>query len=202
MQRRGRLVEQLIAANPAIEQAADLGVDVRLGVTAWGLYVGGPALRALPSPMVGLADEDRSWMCGFDKLILATGARDVALGFPGWDQPGVVGANGLAALIERYDAFTGQRIVVLGSGELGVAAALMAQARGLEVAAVVEVLRRAQASTVSLTRLHADRHAHPDRPHAQTRRGRPRRRRAPGSERRPGPRGRPRLRHRLPGARR
>ena len=73
VQRRGRLVEQLIAANPAIEQAADLGVDVRLGVTAWGLYVGGPALRALPAPMVGLADEDRSWMCGFDKLILARG---------------------------------------------------------------------------------------------------------------------------------
>ena len=155
VQRRGRLVEQLIAANPAIEQAADLGVDVRLGVTAWGLYVGGPSLRALPAPMVGLADEDRSWMCGFDKLILATGARDVAIGFPGWDQPGVVGANGLFALLQRYDAFIGQRIVVLGSGELGVAAALMAQARGLEVAAVVEVLRRAQASTVSLTRLHA-----------------------------------------------
>jgi thioredoxin reductase len=155
VQRRGRLVEQLITANPAIEQAADLGVDVRLGVTAWGLYVGGPALRALPAPMVGLADEDRSWMCGFDKLILATGARDVALGFPGWDQPGVVGANGLSTLIERYGAFTGQRIVVLGSGELGIATALMAQARGLEVAAVVEVLRRTQASTVSATRLHA-----------------------------------------------
>ena len=74
----------------------ELGVDVRLGVTAWGLYVNGPALRALPAPMVGLADEDRSWMCGFERLILATGARDVALAFPGWDQPGVVGANGLA----------------------------------------------------------------------------------------------------------
>jgi thioredoxin reductase len=153
VQRRGRLVEQLLAANPALEQAVDLGVDVRLGVTAWGLYVNGPALRALPAPMVGLADEDRSWMCGFDRLILATGARDVAMAFPGWDQPGVVGANGLHTLLQRYDAFTGRRIVVLGSGELGIATALMAQERGLEVAAVIEALRRPQASTAALAQL-------------------------------------------------
>ena len=145
-----RPIEQLLAANPALEEAAELGVDVRLGVTAWGLYVNGPALRALPAPMVGLADETRSWMCGFDRLILATGARDVALAFPGWDQPGVVGANGLHALLQRYDAFTGRRIVVLGSGELGVSTALTAKGRGLEVAALVEVLASPQASTAGL----------------------------------------------------
>ncbi len=155
VQRRGRLVEQLLAANPALEEAIERGVDVRLGVTAWGLYVNGPALRALPAAMVGLADEDRSWMCGFDRLILATGARDVALGFPGWDQPGVVGAGGLHALLHRYDAFTGRRIVVLGSGELAVATALMVQERGLEVVAVVEALRRPQASGGAVTRLNA-----------------------------------------------
>ncbi len=155
VQRRGRLVEQLLAANPALDEAIERGVDVRLGVTAWGLYVNGPALRALPAPMVGLADEDRSWMCGFDRLILATGARDVALAFAGWDQPGVVGANGLHALLQRYDAFTGRRIVVLGSGELGVATALMVQERGLEVAAVVEALRRPQASSGAVARLKA-----------------------------------------------
>ncbi len=153
VQRRGRLVEQLLAASPALEEAVERGVDVRLGVTAWGLYVNGPALRALPAPMVGLADETRSWMCGFDRLILATGARDVAMAFPGWDQPGIVGANGLHALLQRYDAFTGRRIVVLGSGELGVATALMAQERGLEVAAMVEALPRPQASTGAVERL-------------------------------------------------
>jgi NADPH-dependent 2,4-dienoyl-CoA reductase/sulfur reductase-like enzyme len=146
-------LESLMAANPALEEAAELGVDVRMGLTAWGLYVNGPALRALPAPMVGLADADRSWMCGFDRLILATGARDVALAFPGWDQPGVVGANGLHALLQRYDAFTGRRLVVLGSGDLGVETALMAQRRGLEVAAVVEVLDRSPASPERLEAL-------------------------------------------------
>ncbi|HXQ16004.1 MAG TPA: NAD(P)/FAD-dependent oxidoreductase [Caulobacteraceae bacterium] len=155
VQRRGRLIESLVAANPTLEQAAELGVDVRMGLTAWGLYVGGPALRALPAPMVGLADDDRSWMCGFDRLILATGARDVALAFPGWDQPGVVGAGGLHALLQRYDAFTGRRIVVMGSGDLGVQTALTAQTRGLEVAAVVEALDRSPAAPERLAALSA-----------------------------------------------
>ena len=153
VQRRGRLIETVLAANPMLEEAIERGVEVRLGLTAWGLYVNGPALRALPSPMVGLADEDHSWMIGFDRLILATGARDVALAFPGWDQPGVVGAGGLHALLQRYDAFTGRRIVVLGSGDVGVEAALTAHGRGLEVAALVEVLDRAQASPEALDKL-------------------------------------------------
>jgi thioredoxin reductase len=155
VQRGGGLVEGLLAANPRLEAAIELGVDVRLGVAAWGLFVNGPALRALPEPMVGLATADRSWMCGFDRLILATGARDVALAFPGWDQPGVVGANGLHALLVRYDVFSGRRIVVLGSGDIGVEAALVAQARGCEVAAVIEALDRSPASPQQVSRLAA-----------------------------------------------
>ena len=146
IQRPERLLEQMLAANPRLGVALELGVDVRLGVTAWGLYVNGPNLRGLPQPMVGLADHGRSWMCGFERLILATGARDVALAFPGWDQPGVMGANGLNALVTRYDAFAGRRIVVMGSGELAVATARLALSYGLEVAALVEVLSKPQGS--------------------------------------------------------
>ena len=173
-----RRIESLMAANPAIEQAAELGVDVRLGVTAWGLFVDGPALRGLPASMVGLADEDRSWMCGFDRLILATGARDVALAFPSWDQPGVMGANGLHVLLQRYDAFTGRRLVVLGSGDLGLKTALLARRRGLEVAAVVEVLDQSPASPGLLVQLADVGIPAAHRPYAAPRRQRPRRRRA------------------------
>jgi thioredoxin reductase len=155
VQRAGRLVEALLAANPRLEEAMELGVDVRMGVTAWGLFVNGAALRALPVSMVGLADADRSWMCGFDRLVLAAGARDVALAFPGWDQPGVVGANGLHALLQRYDAFAGRRIVVLGSADIGIEAALIAHTRGLDVPAIVEVLDRSPASPRQLERLAA-----------------------------------------------
>ncbi|WP_404366743.1 FAD-dependent oxidoreductase [Sphingomonas sp. MMS24-J45] len=139
VQQSGRMLEQLFGANPDLEEAFDLHVDVRLGTVAWGLYVNGPAMRALPEPLLGIADGEGAMMVGFDRLLLATGARDVVLGFPGWNQPGVMGAQGFAALASRYEALSSRRIVVLGSGALGLETALTAHAHGIEVAAVVEV---------------------------------------------------------------
>ena len=42
-------------------------------------------------------------------------------------------------LLTRYDAFAGRRILVLGSTDLALETALLAHARGIEVAALVEV---------------------------------------------------------------
>ena len=139
VQAKERMLEQIFFANPALEEAFELGVELALGTYAWGAFLNGEGVRALPGPVVGLADEERSWMVGFDRLIVAAGARDLALSFQGWDQPGVMGANGLHALLTRYDAFAGRRLVILGSGALALSTALLALERGLEVAALVEV---------------------------------------------------------------
>jgi thioredoxin reductase len=153
----GKVVEQMFAADPCFEEAMEFGVDVRLGVTAWGLYVNGGALQALPVPMVALADRAKSWMCGFEKLILATGSRDIALALPGWAQPGVMGVVGFQRLIDRYDAFSGQRVVILGSGSIAMSAALLAVEHGLEVAALVEVAPDVLAGTELADRVRAAR---------------------------------------------
>jgi thioredoxin reductase len=146
VQEEARMVERLVASTPAIAAAFDAGVDVRLGVTAWGAFTNGPALNALPARVAGLSDGTRSWLCGFDALILATGARDLVLGFAGVDQPGVMGARALHSLLTRYDAFDGKRVVILGSGDLAAETALSVLDRGLEVAALIEVLPEPQAA--------------------------------------------------------
>jgi thioredoxin reductase len=76
---------------------------------------------------------------GYCRLIVAAGRRDLGLVFPGWEQPGVMGVTALHALVERYGAFAGRRIVMLGSGAEALVAVLAALEAGLEVAAVVEV---------------------------------------------------------------
>ena len=134
-----RMVEQLFASNPALEEAFDAGVDVRLGTCVWGLYVNGPAMRALPEPLLGIADGEGAKMVGFGRLLLATGARDVVLGFEGWNRPGVMGAQGFAMLLTRYDALASRRILVVGGGELGRSTARLALDRGLEVAGIVDL---------------------------------------------------------------
>ena len=146
VQNQGRMLEQVFAASPWLEEAAEAGAEIALSTTCWGAFVNGPALKALPGPVAGLADAERSWMCGFKNLVLATGARDLAYAFPGWDQPGVMGAGALQTLLARYDAFVGRRIVILGSGDLALTTALLALDRGLDVAGLVEVRDAPQGS--------------------------------------------------------
>jgi len=155
VQNPGRMQEQVFAANPELETAFEAGVEVMLGVSCWGAFVNGPGLNALPEPIVGLADETTSWLVGFKRLIVAAGARDLALSFKGWDQPGVMGAQALHSLLARYDAFAGRRIVVLGSGDVAVQSAILALGHGLEVAALIEVRETPQASADYLAQLEA-----------------------------------------------
>jgi hypothetical protein len=92
-------------------------------------------------------------MCGFTRLILATGARDLVLGFEGADLPGVMGAQALHSLLAGYQAFDGKRLVILGSGDLAAAAATAALDRGHEVVALVDVRPTAQADAPTIEAL-------------------------------------------------
>ncbi|MBK9766657.1 MAG: FAD-dependent oxidoreductase [Chloracidobacterium sp.] len=74
----------------------------------------------------------------FQKLIIATGARERFLPFPGWTLPNVFGAGGLQALAKGGLPVKGKRIVVSGTGPLLIAVAEYLKAKGAKVAAVVE----------------------------------------------------------------
>ncbi|GGY43774.1 NAD(P)/FAD-dependent oxidoreductase [Streptomyces tanashiensis] len=71
-------------------------------------------------------------------LLLATGAYERQLPFPGWTLPGVVGAGGAQAMLKSGLVLPGRRIVVAGSGPLLLAVATSLAAAGARVPAVVE----------------------------------------------------------------
>src|SRR5262249_30555057 len=74
----------------------------------------------------------------FDRLILATGARERFLPFPGWTLPNVMGAGGLQALVKTGLPIEGKRVVVAGSGPLLLAVAAYLRKRGADVLLVAE----------------------------------------------------------------
>lgn len=76
--------------------------------------------------------------CRYDKLILATGARELFLPFPGWTLPGIAGAGGLQALAQGGAPVEGKRVLVAGSGPLLLAVAAHLLDHGAEVAGIVE----------------------------------------------------------------
>jgi len=136
---RALMMERVVETNPALAEAHEAGVDVQLGTYVWGAFVNGPTVRELPGPMLGLADDRRSWLVGYDRLIVAAGARDVAMGFPGWERAGAMAANGAVSLLTRYRALGSQRMVIVGSGDLGLRTAVLALEGGVAVAGIVEV---------------------------------------------------------------
>lgn len=74
----------------------------------------------------------------FRKLILATGARERFLPFPGWTLPGVAGAGGLQALVKSGLPIEGKKVVVAGTGPLLLAVAAYLRKRGAQVLLIAE----------------------------------------------------------------
>lgn len=112
--------------------------------------VGSPEVRLLTGHRVVAAPGPRTVLLEHDagalrvsgtRLILATGARELLLPFPGWTLPGVTGAGGLQALIKGGLDVRGQRIVVAGSGPLLLAVADTARRAGARVLHVLEQAR-------------------------------------------------------------
>lgn len=73
-----------------------------------------------------------------NKLILATGARERFLPFPGWTLPGVFGAGGLQALVKGGFEVTNKRILVAGTGPLLLVVAEYLKSKGAKVVAILE----------------------------------------------------------------
>ncbi|SFU92864.1 NAD(P)/FAD-dependent oxidoreductase [Pseudoduganella namucuonensis] len=107
------------------------------------LYPSGPGALAVQTPSSALT-------LRYQRLVIATGARELLLPFPGWTLPGVTGAGGLQALAKGGYPVTGKRVVVAGSGPLLLAVAATLVERGARVAAIVE-----QADNASLARFAA-----------------------------------------------
>ncbi|HEX6283730.1 MAG TPA: FAD/NAD(P)-binding oxidoreductase [Pyrinomonadaceae bacterium] len=83
----------------------------------------------------------------YTNLILATGARERFLPFPGWTLPNVMGAGGLQALVKTGLSIEGKKVVIAGSGPLMLAVAGYLVERGANVLLIAE-----QASSMRLAR--------------------------------------------------
>jgi D-hydroxyproline dehydrogenase subunit alpha len=94
----------------------------------------------------------------YENLVLATGARERFLPFPGWTLPNVMGAGGLQAMVKCGLPVRGRRVVVAGSGPLLLAVAAYLRKHGAEIPMICE-----QASWSALARFGLSLVGHPDK---------------------------------------
>ena len=100
-----------------------------------------PSTRVLYAPAPGqlrVQTATGADTLSYGQLILATGARERLLPFPGWTLPGVTGAGGLQALAKGGYPVAGKRVVVAGSGPLLLAAAATLKTGGAQIVAIIE----------------------------------------------------------------
>ena len=110
-----------------------------------------------PAPGVLRVERGGRWLdVAWDRLIVATGARERFLPFPGWTLPGVAGAGGLQALVKSGLPIEGKRVVIAGSGPLLLAVAASLTPAGAKIEGVFE-----QAPVAHLMRFGVSLAAHP-----------------------------------------
>jgi D-hydroxyproline dehydrogenase subunit alpha len=87
---------------------------------------------------------------GYRRLILATGARERFLPFPGWTLQGVMGVGGLQAMVKAGLPIKGKRVVISGSGPLLLAVAATLAREGAQVLGIFEQASAARVAALGV----------------------------------------------------
>lgn len=117
-------------AVPWVATAARLGVEMIAGARVFAAPEPGRlALETTAGESLGLH---------YRSLVLATGARERFVPFPGWTLPNVMGAGGLQALAKSGLPVRGKKVVVAGSGPLLLAVARYLRLAGADVRLIAE----------------------------------------------------------------
>jgi NADPH-dependent 2,4-dienoyl-CoA reductase/sulfur reductase-like enzyme len=112
-------------------------IDYLAAHRVWAVEHGAPfVVHALAGQRAGRPVEVRA-----RTLVIATGAHDRVLPFPGWELPGVLTAGGAQALLKGDLVAAGRCVVVAGSGPFLLPVAAGLAAAGVQVAGVFEASR-------------------------------------------------------------
>lgn len=116
-----------------LKEAADAGVDVTLNATVMGLY-------DQHEITVRVGDEVKH--VRGDKIIVATGAAENMVTFKGWTLPGVIGAGAAQTMMNLNKVKPGEKILMLGTGNVGLVVSFQLLQAGCEVVALVDAAPR------------------------------------------------------------
>jgi sarcosine oxidase subunit alpha len=105
----------------------------------------------LAQPSAGLPRE-RLWQVRAERVVLATGAIERPLVFPGNDRPGVMLAEAARVYLHKYGVKVGQRAVIATTDDSAYRAAIDLHAAGVAVAGVVDQRPQPDSEAVAAVR--------------------------------------------------
>lgn len=117
-----------------LKEAEDLGVEVWLNSVAIGLFDG-----KIIAVETGSDDADKVVrQLQAEKIIIACGASENVVRFKGWTLPGIMGAGAAQTMINVNHVLPGKKILMLGTGNVGLIVSYQLMQAGADVVALVE----------------------------------------------------------------
>jgi len=110
------------------EAKKDAKIEVMSNTTVIGIYEDGMVLAEKDEEIIKIVPK---------KIIVATGAAEDFLTFPGNDLPGIYGAGAVQTLMNVAGVIPGKRVLMIGASNIGLIVSYQLAQAGVEVAAVV-----------------------------------------------------------------
>ncbi|MGN0484301.1 MAG: FAD-dependent oxidoreductase [Lachnospiraceae bacterium] len=112
-----------------LEEAEEAGVEVRLNSPVSGIF---------RNNAVSVFTQGKMDTFYANNIVVATGASERTLPFDGWTLPGVIGAGAAQTMINLYGVKPGQKILMVGSGNVGLVVSYQLMQAGCQVEAVID----------------------------------------------------------------
>ena len=112
-----------------LQEASDAGVTVKLDSAVTGIFM---------NKEVVVREDEAIYHYRANAIIVATGASENSVPFEGWTLPGVIGAGAAQTLMNLQSIQPGKRILMLGSGNVGLVVSFQLLQAGCEVVAIAD----------------------------------------------------------------
>ncbi len=112
-----------------LDEALKLGVEVSLNSVVLGIYDNG---------VMNVMVRDRIEQFKAESILVSTGASENMIPFPGWTLPGVVGAGAAQTMVNIHGVKPGDKLLMVGSGNVGLVVGYQMLQAGCEVVAIID----------------------------------------------------------------
>ena len=126
-------VRGFVIGEQLLKEASEAGVTVVLNATVIGLYQD-------KEVVVKIGDGVEHYKA--DSVLIATGASENMVTFEGWTLPGVIGAGAAQTMMNLHGIKPGQKVLMLGSGNVGLVVSFQLLQAGCEVVGLVDAAPR------------------------------------------------------------
>lgn len=126
-------VRGFVIGQQLLDEADEAGVEVVLNATVIGLYQD----KEVVVKRGGEVEHYKG-----NAIIIAAGAAENMVTFPGWTLPGVIGAGAAQTMMNLHGVLPGKKVLMLGSGNVGLVVSFQLKQCGCEVVALVDAASR------------------------------------------------------------